>query len=76
MVGDADQEERKLHESYSLPADYLLERMTKDHLNLPLLAFSYLLRRLTVRTSVHGLWGLIRPDFTPAMRKTLLDLLQ
>ncbi|TCD64374.1 hypothetical protein EIP91_004205 [Steccherinum ochraceum] len=46
----ADREERNLAKSYKLPSDPLLERQREDALNLPLLAFSYLLRRLTLCT--------------------------
>lgn len=48
-VIEADREERNLTTSYRLPEDHVIEREQLDHLNLPLLAFSYLLRRLTVR---------------------------
>ncbi|KAI0073974.1 hypothetical protein K474DRAFT_119925 [Panus rudis PR-1116 ss-1] len=44
----ADKEERNLATSYHLPVDPVREREVADHLNLPLLAFSYLIRRLTL----------------------------
>ncbi|KAI0656109.1 hypothetical protein C8Q70DRAFT_1014692 [Cubamyces menziesii] len=44
-VDDAD---AALSDSYNLPADCLLERNSQDSINLPLVAFSYLLRRLTL----------------------------
>ncbi|CAL1702918.1 unnamed protein product [Somion occarium] len=44
----ADEQERELASSYNLPTDHILEREVTDHLNLPLLAFSYLLRRFTL----------------------------
>lgn len=52
----ADMEEAKLLDSYRLPPDPLeaSDRDQKTHLNLPFLAFSYLLRRLTVRSSPHA----------------------
>lgn len=52
----ADVEEAKLLDSYRLPPDPLeaSDRDQKTHLNLPFLAFSYLLRRLTVRSSPHA----------------------
>ncbi|TFK51185.1 hypothetical protein OE88DRAFT_1658981 [Heliocybe sulcata] len=46
----ADKEERKLAESYSLPADPVVHREDVHHINLPLIAFSYLVRRLTLCT--------------------------
>ncbi|KAI8977714.1 hypothetical protein BD414DRAFT_516981 [Trametes punicea] len=41
-----DREDATLSESYRLPADCLLERHCHDAVNLPLVVFSYLLRRL------------------------------
>lgn len=48
MLKEADKKERNLSRIYRLPLDHLVEREEPDHLNLPLLAFSYLLRRLSV----------------------------
>ena len=45
--------DRLLGQSYVLPPDPLLERNGEEPINLPLLAFSYLLRRITVS---HSLW--------------------
>ena len=75
MVIAADREERKLHETYHLPEDYLTERI-EYHQNLPLLAFSYLLRRLTVRTDLNDLRYPIRTHCPPVMHEALLNLLQ
>ncbi|KAI0350812.1 hypothetical protein OH77DRAFT_1570284 [Trametes cingulata] len=44
----ADVAEAQLSETYRLPFDPLLERSAEDAVNLPLAAFSYLLRRLTL----------------------------
>ncbi|KAI0628025.1 hypothetical protein C8Q77DRAFT_1151557 [Trametes polyzona] len=44
----ADSTDQVLSESYQLPADSLQERNPEDVVNLPLVAFSYLLRRLTL----------------------------
>ncbi|KZT30052.1 hypothetical protein NEOLEDRAFT_302770 [Neolentinus lepideus HHB14362 ss-1] len=46
----SDKEERKLAASYTLPADPLWHRENTDQINLPLVAFSYLARRLTLCT--------------------------
>lgn len=48
MIAAADKEERKLTSSYRLPADPLTGREATDEVNLPLVAFCYLVRRLTV----------------------------
>ncbi|THH27905.1 hypothetical protein EUX98_g6282 [Antrodiella citrinella] len=45
---EADAEEHVLRNSYKLPVDPLVDRQRDDALNLPLLAFSYFLRRLTL----------------------------
>lgn len=42
----ADQEEEELKKSYQLPLDPLTSSQRKDHLNLPFIAYCYLLRRL------------------------------
>ncbi|KAL6306618.1 hypothetical protein BKA93DRAFT_773860 [Sparassis latifolia] len=44
----AEEEENALSSSYNLPPDPLLTAEDKDHLNLPLIAFCYLIRRLTL----------------------------
>ncbi|KAI0367123.1 hypothetical protein BV20DRAFT_1091315 [Pilatotrama ljubarskyi] len=44
----ADDADAELSESYRLPVDCLEERSPQDAVNLPLVAFSYLLRRLTL----------------------------
>lgn len=44
----ADSADVTLSESYRLPIDCLLDRSPQDPVNLPLVAFSYLMRRLTV----------------------------
>lgn len=46
----ADKEERQLAESYAFPSDPLLAREDSSHINLPLVAFSYLVRRLMLCT--------------------------
>lgn len=46
----ADIEEKELETTNRLPHDPLLAADKDHHLNLPLLAFSYLLRRIAVRT--------------------------
>ncbi|KAH9895584.1 hypothetical protein C8Q73DRAFT_688553 [Cubamyces lactineus] len=43
-----DEADAILSESYNLPADCLSERSTRDTINVPLAAFSFLLRRLTL----------------------------
>jgi ubiquitin-conjugating enzyme E2 Q len=48
VIEAADKAERKLAKSYKLPADPLTGRENADDLNLPLVAFCYLVRRLTV----------------------------
>ncbi|KAI9060756.1 hypothetical protein FKP32DRAFT_1613420 [Trametes sanguinea] len=47
-IRQADEADAKLSESYQLPADCLLDGNPQDPVNLPLVAFSYLLRRLTL----------------------------
>ena len=49
MFDAADKTEWKLTSSYNLPPDPLVDRENTDELNLPLVAFCYLIRRLTVR---------------------------
>jgi hypothetical protein len=49
-VKAADQEERRLANNYNLPPDPLVELELQDHINLPLVAFAYTLRRFMVRT--------------------------
>ncbi|OJT02602.1 hypothetical protein TRAPUB_6866 [Trametes pubescens] len=44
----ADSADATLSESYHLPIDCLLERSPQDPVNLPLVAFSYLMRRVTL----------------------------
>ncbi|OBZ72871.1 Poly [ADP-ribose] polymerase 6 [Grifola frondosa] len=48
QIKAADEEEAELASSYVLPPDPLLVREPPDHLNFPLLAFCYLIRRLTL----------------------------
>jgi ubiquitin-conjugating enzyme E2 Q len=48
IFDNADKTERKLTKSYNLPPDPLVNRENMDELNLPLVAFCYLIRRLTV----------------------------
>ncbi|KAH8091785.1 hypothetical protein BXZ70DRAFT_1040306 [Cristinia sonorae] len=50
VLVESDEEERKLAKTYNLPADPLCEARSGHTPNLPLLAFSYLLRRLTLCT--------------------------
>ncbi|KAM5545525.1 hypothetical protein V8D89_000563 [Ganoderma adspersum] len=47
-IQSADAADTLLAQSYVLPPDPLLERNGDDPINLPLLAFSYLLRRITL----------------------------
>ncbi|TBU25270.1 hypothetical protein BD311DRAFT_764945 [Dichomitus squalens] len=47
-IRSADAADELLSESYALPADPLLERNADAPINLPLLAFSYLMRRITL----------------------------
>ncbi|OSX62557.1 hypothetical protein POSPLADRAFT_1046024 [Postia placenta MAD-698-R-SB12] len=47
-IHEAEERDRELSLTYKLPPDPLLSRDSRDRLNLPLLAFSYLLRRLTL----------------------------
>ncbi|KAI0643473.1 hypothetical protein C8Q79DRAFT_979163 [Trametes meyenii] len=44
----ADEDELDLADTYHLPIDCLLERNPQDAVNLPLVAFSYLMRRLAL----------------------------
>ncbi|KAK7678999.1 hypothetical protein QCA50_017943 [Cerrena zonata] len=46
----AEEEEQSLASSYSLPSDPLANGERPSHINVPLLAFSYLIRRLTLCT--------------------------
>ncbi|CCM01551.1 uncharacterized protein FIBRA_03609 [Fibroporia radiculosa] len=46
QIKGADDAEEELSRSYNLPPDPLLVRDRESHLNLPLIAFSYLFRRL------------------------------
>ncbi len=48
-IRHADLADDQLARSYALPPDPLLHRDLSD-LNLPLLAFSYLMRRITVQS--------------------------
>ncbi|KIM73751.1 hypothetical protein PILCRDRAFT_99249 [Piloderma croceum F 1598] len=50
LFDNADKTERKLRQTYNLPPDPLVGRETMDELNLPLVAFCYLIRRLTLCT--------------------------
>ncbi|KAI0824358.1 hypothetical protein BC628DRAFT_1379076 [Trametes gibbosa] len=43
-----DENDKELAESYRLPTDCLIEREEQNTVNLPLVAFSYLMRRLTL----------------------------
>ncbi|OSC99575.1 hypothetical protein PYCCODRAFT_1446686 [Trametes coccinea BRFM310] len=47
-IRQADKADAKLSESYHLPADCLLDVNPHNPVNLPLIAFSYMLRRLTL----------------------------
>lgn len=47
-INAADKIERKLTKSYNLPPDPITGREVTDDLNLVLIAFCYLIRRLTV----------------------------
>ncbi len=48
-LDDEDIEERQLASTYNLPVDPLLDLPAQaDHMNIGLVTFSYLLRRLTV----------------------------
>ncbi|KAF9809445.1 hypothetical protein IEO21_07397 [Rhodonia placenta] len=47
-IQKAEDQENELSSRYNLPPDPLLSRGSLDCINLPLLAFSYLLRRLTL----------------------------
>lgn len=48
IIEAADSTELKLAKSYALPPDPIAGRENMDDLNLPLVAFCYLIRRLTV----------------------------
>ncbi|KII84929.1 hypothetical protein PLICRDRAFT_116954 [Plicaturopsis crispa FD-325 SS-3] len=50
VISAADKEEAKLGRSYSLPGDPLQGPESEGELNLPLIAFCYLVRRLTLCT--------------------------
>jgi hypothetical protein len=72
MFDAADKTERKLTKSYDLPPDPLIGRENTDHLNLPLVAFCYLLRRLTVRFG--RIWGTISDNTTSFAHVTALSV--